>query len=336
MSYLLKRSENMISIKHISLKTLILSIIVSLMSLSGCAAKRTVLETTHGVTNPLHQGANASQPNRITVVRKVSVEEVREKEEISSQELERTADAYFINGDLNLAFLNYEKCSQMDPGNARVLYKKGMLFLFKQLYEDAIKTFNLAAEIKPDYAPAYQGLGQAFLFKKQYEEAEKNLKKALQLNPQLWRSHNFLGNIYDYQGKYIHAVYEYIEAIDIRPEEGYLYNNLGVSYTLIGKYEKAIQAFDIALKKGYREKRVYNNLGLSLGRIQKYDEALHAFKKAGDKAKALNNLGFIYLNHGKYEKAAECFEKSIEISPSFYGKARENLKIAKTCLKSTR
>jgi tetratricopeptide (TPR) repeat protein len=326
----------MITIKHISLKTLIVSIIVSLVSLSGCAAKRTVLETAHGVTNPLQQGASLSQPNRMPVVRKVSVKEVKEKEEISSQELERIADAYFINGDLNLAFLNYEKCSQLDPRNARVLYKKGMLYLFKQLYEDAIETFNLAAEIKPDYAPAYQGLGQAFLFTKQYEDAEKNLKKALKLNPQLWRSHNFLGNIYDYQGKYIHAVYQYIEAIDIRPEEGYLYNNLGVSYTLLGDYEKAIQSFDMALRKGYREKKVYNNLGLSLGRMQKYDEALNAFKKAGNRAMALNNLGFIYLNNGKYGKAIKCFEESIEISPSFYRKARENLKIAKTYLRSTR
>jgi tetratricopeptide (TPR) repeat protein len=326
----------MISINYISLKALIFSTIVFLMSLSGCATKRTVLETTHGVTNPLQQSASPSQPNRITVMRKVTVEQIKEKEEVSSQELERTADAYFINGNLNLAFLNYEKCLQIDPRNARVLYKRGMLCLFKKLHEDAIETFNLATEIKPDYAPAYQGLGQAFLFTKQYGKAEKNLKKALQLNPQLWRSHNLLGNIYDYQGKYSHAVYEYAEAIDIRPEEGYLYNNIGVSYTLLGKYKEAIQAFHMALRKGYREKKVYNNLGLSLGRMRKYDEALNAFKKAGDRAMALNNLGFIYLNHAKYEKAIECFEKSIETSPSFYAKARENLKIAKTYRNQTR
>ena len=121
----------MISIKHISLKTLIFSLILSFMSLSACSTKRTVLETTHGITNPLQQGVNPSQRNRITALRNASVDEIREKDEISSPELERTADAYFINGDLNLAFLNYEKCSQIDPRNARVLYKKGMLFLIK-------------------------------------------------------------------------------------------------------------------------------------------------------------------------------------------------------------
>ncbi len=326
----------MTTIKQISLTPLIFSLILTLMGFSACSTKRTVLETNHGIENPAPQGVNPSQPDRMTVPRSVSVEQIREQDEISGPELERTADAYFINGDLNLAFLYYEKCSRIDPDNARVLYKKGMLFLIKQLYDDAIKNFKLAAEKKPDYAPAYEGMGQALFFTKQYEDAEKKLKKALQLNPKLWKSHNFLGTIYDYQGQYSYAADEYAAAIDIRPDEGYLYNNLGVSYSLLGKYEEAIQAFGRALEKGYREKRVYNNLGLSLGRVQKYDEALEAFKMAGDRSKALNNLGFVYLNQGKYEEAFNCFEKSIKLSPSFYDKARKNLKIAKTYLNSNR
>ena len=172
-------------------------------------------------------------------------------------------------------------------------------------------------------------MGQALFFTKRYENAEKNLRKALQLNPKLWKSHNFLGTIYDYQGKYSFAAYEYTAAIDIRPDKGYLYNNLGVSYSLLGKYEDAIQSFKEAIKKGYTEKKVYNNLGLSLGKIQEYDEALEVFKMAGDRSTALNNLGFIYLNQGKYEKASICFEKSITLNPSFYDKARNNLKIVK-------
>lgn len=314
----------------------IFSLILPLMGLSACSTKRTILETNHGMGTPVRQSVNPSQPGRMTVPRNVSVEETREQDEISSPELERTADAYFVNGDLNLAFLYYEKSSRIDPDNARVLYKKGMLFLIKQLYKDAINNFRLAAEKKPGYAPAYEGLGQALFFTKQYEDAEKNLKKALQLNPKLWKSHNFLGTIYDYQARYSYAADEYAAAIDIRPDEGYLYNNLGVSYSLLGRYDEAIQAFGRALEKGYRGKRVYNNLGLSLGRIQKYDEALEAFKMAGDKSKALNNLGFVYLNQGKYEEAFNCFEKSVQLSSSFYDKARKNLKIAKTYLNSNR
>ena len=44
-----------------------------------------------------------------------------------------------------------------------------------------------------------------------------------------------------------------------------------------------------------------------------------------DRARAHNNLGCVYLAEGKMEKAAQCFHKAIEINPTFYVKANENL-----------
>jgi tetratricopeptide (TPR) repeat protein len=56
---------------------------------------------------------------------------------------------------------------------------------------------------------------------------------------------------------------------------------------------------------------------------------MEAFKKGGDEAKAYNNMGFVYLKMGERDKAIRSFEKAIEIRPTFYLKASENLKKAK-------
>ena len=67
----------------------------------------------------------------------------------------------------------------------------------------------------------------------------------------------------------------------------------------------------------------YANLG-------HYDDATDAFRKAGGEAHAYNNMGCIYLEKGNYAEAVRCFEKAIAIEPSFYAKACDNLKKAKT------
>ena len=79
----------------------------------------------------------------------------------------------------------------------------------------------------------------------------------------------------------------------------------------------------------YRESKVFNNLAVALASLERYDEALDAFVNGGGEAQAYNNLGCIYLQKEKYREAVKCFEKAIELEPSFYAKASDNLKKAR-------
>jgi len=96
-----------------------------------------------------------------------------------------------------------------------------------------------------------------------------------------------------------------------------LYNNLGVSLSLAGRYEESSTLFKQALgAKG--ERRVYNNLGLVFAKTGRYDAALDAFMKGSRQRKSLQQPGCVYLAQGEYRKAAQSFNKAIEISPKFY------------------
>ena len=249
--------------------------------------------------------------------------------EITGDEYERMGDALLSKKNLYLAYYQYEKSLQLNPGNLRVEHKKGLVLLLGGKNEDAIKQFQIVLDQNPDYAPVYEGIGRAHFQKKEYNQAEKNFLKAVVLDPRLWKSYTYLGYICDHRKDYQTAVHEYTAALQVNPGNGLIYNNLGVSYSLAGNYKKAVVAFHRAIDLNYREGKVYNNLAMALANLERYDEALDAFKKVGGEAVAYNNMGCIYMSRGMFEDAVRSFEKAIELEPGYYAKAGDNLKKAK-------
>ena len=92
-------------------------------------------------------------------------------EDVSGAEIERLGDVYFNQGNLELALMQYNKYLRDNPDNARVVYKKGMLFLKGKADEAAIIEFRKVIKIDPIHAQAYQGLGQAYFRLKKNPEA---------------------------------------------------------------------------------------------------------------------------------------------------------------------
>lgn len=130
------------------------------------------------------------------------------------------------------------------------------------------------------------------------------------------------------------AVKEYDAALKINPASGTVYNNMGMSFYQAGKYETASRAFINAIKLQPGNNKIYNNLGMCLCRLGRYNEAVEAFKRGTDNAAAQNNIGYCYIAEKKYEKALDAFSRAMEIRPSFYAKAFENMKATREALGS--
>ncbi len=247
---------------------------------------------------------------------------------------EALGDTYLRNDNLTMAFVQYDKALRVDPASTRIRYKSALLFLKKELVDEAIKDFQTVLQQDAHYALAYEGMGQAWLKKGNLVEAEKSLRQAIALNRDLWQSYNFLGMIADRRQQFDEAIAAYQFAMTLRPEQGFLFNNLGMSYYQKGEYENAVQHFQQALQKGYAQERVYNNLGLALAKLGKYPEALEAFTQGGDKAKAYNNVGVVCFADRKYPEAIAFLQKAVALNPSYYAKANENLQAAQKALEA--
>lgn len=249
--------------------------------------------------------------------------------EATPAELEQSGDLMFMRDNLPMAYVNYEKCLELDPENLNVRYKKGLVLLAAGMSQDAVKVFEGILETNENFELAYEGLGRARFQARNYLEAEEYFKKALEINPDLWRSHSYLGMIYDYGQMYDEAVDQYLAAVRLKPEYGIIYHNLSVSYYLSGRHRSAINSFLRAIANGHTKPKTYNTLGLAYAKSGQYQQALDAFTKAGDKAKAYNNLGCFFMAKEEYKSAINSFEKALEISPEFYATASENLRLAR-------
>jgi Flp pilus assembly protein TadD len=264
------------------------------------------------------------------------VDEALRKElpEMTVGDYEALGDTYLRNGNLTMAFVQYDRALRLEPTSTRIRYKSGLLFLKKELADEALQEFQTVLQQDAQYALAYEGMGQALLKKGQLEEAESSFRKAMALQKDLWQSANFLGMIYDRRQQFDEAIAAYQYALKLRPEQGFLFNNLGLSYYQKGAYEKAVQHLQQALQKGYAQERVFNNLGLALAKLGRYPEALEAFTQGGDKARAYNNVGVVCFTDGKYAEAIAFLQKAVALNPSYYAKANENLQAAQQALEA--
>lgn len=271
--------------------------------------------------------------------RKMIDEQKKQQERIAeatSSAPELTAEEHERKGDLDaqarnypLASLHYDKALKVDPTRNSVRLKLGQMFLQQGLLDQALTQFQDLRLREPESAPIHEGIGQIYLLQGKLAEAEKALTKAITLTPSSWQSHNLLGLLYDQKKQHTDAIASYHTALTYRPREPSVLNNLGLAYALSGNYESAIDAYEQAIAAGSTSPKLHNNLGIAYVQRRRYVDALNTFKKATDEPRAYNNLGVALLGVNNTKKAVVCFEKAIELSPQYYEKASENLRLAR-------
>lgn len=303
----------------------------------GCASKNSHPQTPNNFFGTPSPEASRNNNADLAARQKRIAEEstpLKKLPEMTDQASEKLADDLVLHGHLVEAFMQYENLLRKHPGNSRLLYKRGLVYLVKNHNAKALADFREALKKDPGNALIHQGAGQALYKMNHLNEAQKEFELALKADGKLWISHDFLGIIYDDQKRSDLSAAQYKAAIALKPDWGEAYNNLGVSYCLRGDYKNAVAAFDEAIDKGFSSRKVGNNLGLALCHLGKDREALQAFQRSGDEAQAYNNLGVYYLMEGNYREAANDFERAIRLRPGFYAQASENLKKAEAALAS--
>ncbi|MFH1915027.1 MAG: tetratricopeptide repeat protein [Pseudomonadota bacterium] len=244
---------------------------------------------------------------------------------------EKVADGYLRGDKPEMAFMHYNKAITLDPDALAARVKKADLLVAKGLDEQALAEYLEVLSRDEDHAGANGAAGAVYFRAGLYDEARTHLEKAVRLNPLLWKANSYLGILNDRAGNHERAAAYYTAALDLHQGEGAaeIFNNLGVVHIARGEYDLAVDALRRALKAGSVSARTYNNLGLALVRLDRLDEALESFKYAGGDARANNNLGYVLLTDDQPEKAVPYFERAVELAPSYYVMAAENLNRAR-------
>jgi tetratricopeptide (TPR) repeat protein len=127
--------------------------------------------------------------------------------------------------------------------------EQGDLYMARKQYREATEQYRLLSAQNPRNAVYLNKLGIALHQQTVLGAALKYYERAVKVDPQYADAENNIGTIWYQRKKYGKAVRAYQKAIKMRDDMPVLYSNLGYAYFGQGKYDASIAAFRTALAK---------------------------------------------------------------------------------------
>jgi len=185
----------------------------------------------------------------------------------------------------------------------------------------------IRAEINRDDAKKHFDEGDRLYDLGRYEEAIKEYDKALAIDPNYRDAHNNKGVALYLLGRHEEAIKEYDKALAIDPNFKEAHYNKGAALYLLGRHEEAIKEYDKALAIDPNFKEAHNNKGYVLDNLGRHEEAIKELDKAlaidPNFKEAHNGKGYALYHLGRYEEAIKEYDKALAIDPD-YKVARDN------------
>ena len=158
--------------------------------------------------------------------------------------------------ETELLFYIAEKVRQVKHVPSRL--KLGLIFMGKELIDDAVAMFQLALEADPNSVEAHSFLGNAHARRGEFAQAEERLRRSLALAPDYADSHYYLGAVLLEQGKLSEAMPVFEAALKINPKFAQAQTGLALSVLLTISAPDSVTA---SLPPALRMKRAQDLLG---------------------------------------------------------------------------
>lgn len=300
-----------------------------LFGLSGCAANQS--KTASVDDNALYEGRSTVSFSNLPVAK-------------TPEEGVALGDQQLRAGEYDKALYLYIQAMQLDDDNTEALYKIGRIHMERGNTGKAVMAFEGVLARDLQHIRGNEALGVLYLKNNRYDQARQFFQRAVQGDQARLKAagdaaseaiaydaqspaqaFNGLGVLADLDGEHAQAQAHYATALAIQPASTLIWNNRGYSYYLSKEWDAAERAYKTALRYDAKSHQVWKNLGLLYARQEHYLKALMAFEQVMDTANAHNDIGYICMLEGKYDKAEYYFEQAMSHSPTFYKKAHDNM-----------
>ncbi len=157
---------------------------------------------------------------------------------------------YELN-DLPGAIKFFEKAVKINPNFAESYYNIGECYYSLKKYNEAIEAYNNAISIDPDHAASYWGLGLSYYELEDFKEAVDSYKNSIKIDSNNIETHLGLGDSYLGLNLYEEAIHSYRQICKFTDYKDHSYIALlAVVYAKAGNFEEAIkcqkEAIDLA------------------------------------------------------------------------------------------
>jgi serine/threonine protein kinase/tetratricopeptide (TPR) repeat protein len=180
--------------------------------------------------------------------------------------------------DLDGAIRTYQAALQIDPNYAEAHHSLGVVLFDRKDLDGAIREYQAALRIKPNYIGSHYGLGNAFYAKKDLAGAIREYQAALKINPSHAQAHHNLGVVLFDKKDLDGAIREFQAALTIDPRFAQAHNHLGTVLVVKKDLDGAIRAYQAALQIDPNYAEAHCNLGYALVGQARFTDGLVALK----------------------------------------------------------
>ncbi|MBI5945654.1 MAG: tetratricopeptide repeat protein [Chloroflexi bacterium] len=237
---------------------------------------------------------------------------------LDSRDQFRIALQAYSAGDWDAFITNMELIIPIEPASADIYYYIGEAYRFQGQASNALKAYNDALKIDPDFGPPYLGLARARLL------AEPNLNVEDLFDEAIARDPNF-GEVYLERARYfiLHndpksAIVDLEQADRLMPNSADVYMAYANAYLALDNKESALEAAEKAYSLDITVIPVYKLLGdlyIENGQYSKAVEALEVYVLYNDTdSLSLAMLGQAYFEIGDFKSALLNLDKAMTLN----------------------
>ena len=192
----------------------------------------------------------------------------------------------------------------------------------------AIKEFEHAIQLDPNYALAYTGLADSYTLLETHnylrrEEASPEAKTAaltaLQMDESLAEAHASVAlvkHLYDWDWSGAEA--EYKRAIALNSDYAMAHNWYSQYLLAAGRTNECLREIKIASDLAPRSLAIRMTAGLIYVRLRQYDQAAEEFRRANEidpnNATAVKSLGYVYEKKSMFKEAGAAYKKAAALA----------------------
>jgi len=242
------------------------------------------------------------------------------------------ADEYMKRGNPDEALEDYNR-SLAIKSTAEGYNSRGIVFYNNNEYAKALKDYNLAIELDPDYANVYNNRGNVYRVLKKYDRALKDYQKTVTLTSNDGRPYLNMGSLYLNLGKPQQALEHFNNAAALGVNSGELYYNRGLAYKALKKQTAAIGDFIKAINKNPKKPEAYYHLAQLYFFGENYPGVIKALNGyinlVNSNVDAYINRAKAYYFTNQPVKALEDLKKAQQmggnVNPAFYQAVINNI-----------
>lgn len=239
------------------------------------------------------------------------------------------SNALFASGETTLAFSSLQDALKQDPKSTEAYLKTAEIALLLKDYDKTV--FNINEALKTDKISPKAYYLRGFAMKEQGDtiNAVKSYNKAIELKPDYEEPFEELGLLYALKGDRL-AIDYLSSTININPDNLNAMYALALFYQDHNMVQKALDIYHNIISKNPNHADALHNVGyINLVNKKSYQDALDLFTKAIEVDsifyQAYFNRGITYEKMNQIEKSKIDFNKVLEINPN-HKLAKEKLK----------